>query len=464
MEQHLKFSIVAASIFVALINLTSCGGGGGSSAPPPVTLQSVAVTPGAPMLSVGAQQQLAATGTYSDNTTKDLTAMATWTSSSSSVAKVASGVVTGVSPGSATIVASYSGVSGNDSITVPNSTWTSAAAAPSVLAAQTATLLNDGTVLVDGSDPYQSPPGAAIYDPTANSWSATGATATARNFATSTLLLDGRVLVAGGTVENTASQPGANQSFYLASTELYDPTTKTWSAGADLPGPRELQTAVLLPDGKVLLAGGDDGHNDLLDAVVYDPATNTWTSVPTSLTIGGLPTAAVLQSGKVIVTASVSPVANSVIFDPTAGTWANGPSMNNVHLLGATATLLSDGRVLVAGGVTAYQQNSPMSVPEIYDPVANSWSLAGTMVTSRVAHTATLLLSGKVLITGGFTYPGPSLSSTELYDPSANTWSAGPDMASPRDHHGAVLLPSGPVFVTGGQNQGAALLSSEVYR
>jgi N-acetylneuraminic acid mutarotase len=452
------------TIFVMLsLTLAACGGGG-SSVPPPVTLQSVTVAPGAPTLRVGAQQQLSATGAYSDNSTKDLTAVATWTSSATSVAKVAGGVVTGVSPGSTTIIASYSGISGNDSITVPISTWTSAAAAPFVLAAQMATLLNDGTVLVDGGDPYQSPPGAAIYDPHADSWSATGATATSRYSATATLLMDGRVLVAGGTVENTASQSAGNPSFFLASTELYDPTTKTWSAGASLPGPRELQAAVLLPDGRVLLVGGDDGHNDLPDSLLYDPTTNTWTSIPTLLTIGGLPTATVLQSGKVIVTATSLLGANSEIFDPTVSTWANGPGMNNLHLLGATATLLSDGRVLVAGGVTAYQQNSPMSVPEIYDPVANAWSLAGTMGTSRVGHTATLLLSGEVLVTGGFTYPGPSLSSTELYDPSTNTWSAGPDMTSPRDHHGAVLLPLGQVFVTGGANQGTVQLSSELYR
>jgi hypothetical protein len=77
---------------------------------------------------------------------------------------------------------------------------------------------------------------------------------------------------------------------------------------------------------------------------------------------------------------------------------------------------------------------------------------------------ATLLLSGKVLVAGGFVYTGPSLASTELYDPSTNTWSPGTNMTTPRDHHGAVLLPPGQVFVTGGTNQGAALLSSDLYR
>ena len=89
----MKASTTVASLMVVLTSLSACGGGGGSSAPSPVTLQSVAVTPGSPMLSVGAEQQLSATGTYSDSTTKDLTALATWTSSSTSVAEVAGGPI-----------------------------------------------------------------------------------------------------------------------------------------------------------------------------------------------------------------------------------------------------------------------------------------------------------------------------------------------------------------------------------
>jgi hypothetical protein len=460
-------STVLSALVIGLASLCACGGGGGGAGgPPPVaTLKSIAVTPAASTLTVGAQQQLSAMGTYSDQSTKDLTTLATWTSSAPSVATVTGGLVTGVSSGSSTIVATYNAVAGNDAITVPTSTWVSAAAAPIVLSAQMAIRLNDGTVLVDGGDPYQSPPGAEVYDPVSNSWSATGATATARYFATATLLQDGRVLVTGGTVLDTATSGSINPtSLYLASTELYDPSTKTWSAGPILPGPRELHAAVLLSDGKVLLVGGDDGHMNLPDSLVFDPVANTWTSITTPLAVGGLPTAAVLPSGKVIVTTTVSPDGQTLIFDPTTATWGNGPGMNYLHLLGATATVLADGRVLVAGGTTAIQPGSPMAPPELYDPATNLWSPAGTMVTSRVAHTATLMLSGKVLVTGGFVYTGPSLASTEIYDPGTNTWSAAANMTTPRDHHGAVLLTLGQVFVTGGANQGADTLSSELYR
>jgi len=454
------------TVILCLMALGACGGGGGAAPPPPaVSLKSIAVTPATPSLSVGGQQQLSALGTYSDQSTKDLTMLATWTSSTSSVATVTGGLVTGVTSGSTTIAATYDAVAGNDVVTVPPSAWVPAAAAPIIVSATTATRLSDGTILVDGGDPYQSPPGAAVYDPVANAWSRTGATATARSYATATLLKDGRVLVAGGSVLNIAAPSATNPtSIDLASTELYDPSTKTWSAGANLPGPRELQAAVLLPDGKVLVVGGDDGHAALADALVYDPTANIWTSIPTPITVGILPTATILQSGKVIVSANLSPGAYSLIYDPTTSMWSNGPNMNNLHLLGATATLLPDGRVLVAGGRTGITPSAPLSVPELYDPATNAWTPAATMVTNRAQHTATLLLSGKVLVAGGGDQNMLPLASAELYDPAANTWSAAASMTMPRTGHGAVLLKLGQVFVTGGSNQGVVTLTSELYR
>jgi Galactose oxidase, central domain/Bacterial Ig-like domain (group 2)/Kelch motif len=442
--------------------LASCGGGGSTPAP---TLQSIAVTPGSPTAVVGADEQLHATGTYSDGTQKDLTASATWTSSLAAVATVTSGLVTGVAAGAATISASDGGVSGTDTISILD-TWVAAASSPILLSAQTATLLHDGTVLVDGGDPYQA--GAAVYDPAADSWSATSAPETARYGATATLLTDGRVLVAGGSVLDTSAPAGSSQTIFLSSAELYDPTTKMWSAAADMPTPRQLHAAVLLQSGLVLIVGGDDGHQGLPDALVYDPAANTWTSSPIMITPFDLPTATVLASGKVLVTANLSSGASSPayseIYDSGTGAWSYGPAMNNLHLLGATATLLSDGRVLVAGGQTAIQPGMPMSVPEVYDPVANTWALAGSMAQGRVAHTATLLANGKVLVAGGYNSSNAGFSSTELYDPATNTWSSSASMATARDHHGAVLLPQGSVFVTGGQDQGAALQTSELFR
>src|SRR5262249_28610913 len=150
-------------------------------------------------------------------------------------------------------------------------------------------------------DPYQSPSLAALYDPVANTWSTTGPVTTARYDFTATVLKDGRVLVAGGDVEDTSTLPPSGPIF-LASAELYDPSTKTWTATADLPSARAGQAGVLRPDGRVLLAGGDAGHQAVADAAIYDPATNTWSSSTPQFNIGDDPTAAALSNGKVIIT------------------------------------------------------------------------------------------------------------------------------------------------------------------
>jgi len=219
--------------------LASCGGGGsgnGGGPPPGPTLQSIAVTPSALTASVGGGHGLHATGTYSDGTTKDLTASAAWSSSAATVATVAGGVVTGVSAGTATVSAATSGVSGSSTITILDNTWASAASSPLLLSAQTATVLQDGTVLVLGEDPSSFNAGAGVYNPATDSWTQTSAPSTVRNAATATRLADGRVLVVGGSAFNSVT----STTTYLASAELYDPASKTWAAAAAMPTPRQL--------------------------------------------------------------------------------------------------------------------------------------------------------------------------------------------------------------------------------
>jgi N-acetylneuraminic acid mutarotase len=115
-----------------------------------------------------------------------------------------------------------------------------------------------------------------------------------------------------------------------------------------------------------------------------------------------------------------------------------------------TATLLSNGRVLVAGGTDG--RGNVLASAELYDPVRDRWTSAGSMAATRIGHTATLLPSGKVLLAGGFVlpFPAPSLSSTELYDPAINTWSRAAPMIESRTRHTATLLRDGRVLVVGG--------------
>ena len=124
-----------------------------------------------------------------------------------------------------------------------------------------------------------------------------------------------------------------------------------------------------------------------------------------------------------------------------------------------TATLLSSGKVLVTGGTTG--NGNPLSSAELYDPASGTWVATGNLANARSSHTATLLPNGKVLVTGGQNGGNP-LTSAELYDPASGTWSSTNSLAVSRYSHAATLLPNDKVLVTGGQT-GSSLTSAELY-
>ena len=140
-------------------------------------------------------------------------------------------------------------------------------------------------------------------------------------------------------------------------------------------------------------------------------------------------------------------------------TWSAAGSLitaRNAH----TATLLPSGQVLVAGG--ADTGGNALASAELYDPATNTWSAAGSLTTARNAHTATLLPSGQVLVAGG--YNGAALVSAERYDRATNTWSAAASLTTARYGHTATLLSSGQVLAAGGADTGYnALASAELY-
>jgi N-acetylneuraminic acid mutarotase len=180
-----------------------------------------------------------------------------------------------------------------------------------------------------------------------------------------------------------------------------------------------------------------------------------------------------LESGKVLSTEGQDLLGLSgvsFIYDPASNTWSGATQMLYTRQAN-TATLLSDGTVLVTGGVLV-PSSTTVRYEERYSPTANSWSAVPGMVSSRISHTATLLGSGKVLVAGGSLYGGAAtpfnntLSSSEIYDPTSNTWSSAPSMAAARDQHAATLLPNGQVLVAGGQGstlQFEPLSSAEIY-
>jgi hypothetical protein len=318
-----------------------------------------------------------------------------------------------------------------------------------------------GRVLVTGgfSDVSGFLRSAELYDPAHGTWSDTTSLGIAREREqhTATVLPNGKVLVAGG---EGSSGP-------LSSAQLYNPETQSWSDTGDLVIARRSHTATLLPSGKVLVAGGvGSGFSYLNSAELFDPAGNngmgSWSSIGSLQTARDFHTATLLPSGEVLVAGGYGsgtvPLNSAEFFDPAMGSWSSTGSLGTARDI-HTATLLSSGKVLVAGG--ANLSSGTLSSAELYDPVTGSWSSTGSLGTARYLHTATLLPSSKVLVAGG---GNPSfLSSAELYDPGTGTWSSTGSLGTARGYHTATLLPSGKVLVAGGSNAGSHLSSAELY-
>lgn len=241
-------------------------------------------------------------------------------------------------------------------------------------------------------------------------WTATGSLVTGRYNHSATLLPDGKVLVAGGIAVCCDS---------IASAELYDPASGTWTATGSLANAREQHTATLLPNGKVLVAGGngDFFYSSLASAELYDPASGTWTGTGSVVTARSTHTATLLPNGEVLVAAGLfltNPIRSAELYDSASGTWsATGRLVGSGHSGRAqhTATLLPEGKVLVAGGYNSAYIN--LKSAELYDPASETWTATGSLITARDFHTATLLPNGEVLVAGGNN--GGNLASAELY-------------------------------------------------
>jgi uncharacterized delta-60 repeat protein len=148
-------------------------------------------------------------------------------------------------------------------------------------------------------------------------------------------------------------------------------------------------------------------------------------------------------------------------YHPTGGVWTLTGSLNTARYV-HTATLLSNGMVLAAGGFDS--NSTAFASAELYDPASANWTVTGSLNTARFLHTATLLPNGTVLVAGGFDSNFNVLASTELYDPTSGTWTATDSLNTARTRHRATLLPNGMVLVAGGSDtNGIAVASAELY-
>ena len=221
--------------------------------------------------------------------------------------------------------------------------------------------------------------------------------------------------------------------------------------------PRACHTATLLPNGRVLIAGGCTGEScvttrESASAELYDPARKTFLGAAKMTAPRTGPSATLLRNGRVLLAGGwgISGLQRSAeLYDPSTGRFVSTGSMT-VPRGGHTATLLQDGRVLILGGDG---QEGRLDSAEIYDPATREFAAAGRLGTPRAGHTATLLTDGRVLVAGGSRARGEVLASAEIYDPAKRGGSSVSSMSVPRHKHAAVALSSGKVLIVGGANE-----------
>ena len=336
-----------------------------------------------------------------------------------------------------------------------------------------ATLLPNGKVLVAGGYSGQYLDSAELYDPATGTWSVTGSLNVPRAGLSATLLPNGKVLVVGG----------VNRVILSAETraELYDPATGKWTLTGNLNNTHWGHSATLLANGKVLIAGGFYQVNTQTGqfgpsnyAELYDPDTGTWSNTANLNEARFAHTATLLQNGKVLVAGGddldgffgngvEGTVMTNELYDPNTGSWSITGSLNTGR--GShTATLLPNGSVLAAGGGGVSASYDPIvnTSAELYNPATGTWSYTASL-SRRASHTATLLANGQVLVSGGGDYQS-FLDSAEIYDPATGNWKGTANLNTRRVGHTTTLLPNGRVLVVGGgDNANNYLRSAELY-
>lgn len=302
----------------------------------------------------------------------------------------------------------------------------------------------------------------------AGSWSSGPSMAIPRAYQTATILPNGKVLVVGGRGLLSISAPWQPPGSAISSAELFDPKTRHWSSAGTLNAPRFGHTATLLRNGKVLIAGGNSilpnaslpaGADTLSSAELYDPQSNSWSLAASMHAARASHTATLLADGRVLVAGGVVSSAadpgfvldSAELYDPATDQWTAAPAMPSPRA-NQTATSLSDHRVLLIGGIDHFWNSGAaattgLTTAELFDPTTDSWSLGPSMRYSRISPSATLLPDGRVLVVG---YSVGNDQTTELLNATVEGWSVGPKLAAGRAGYVAVLLHDGAVLVAGG--------------
>jgi hypothetical protein len=321
---------------------------------------------------------------------------------------------------------------------------------------QIAVALEDGRVLVaTGADD----PRAELYDPRAGTFGSTGSMTKVRTGgAAATRLKNGQVLIAGGNDNSLDQKP-------LASAELYDPNTGQFTATGSMVSARSGHTATLLGNGQVLIVGGYDASGGCAAAAeLYNPSTAKFGPTGAMNHVRAHHTATLLNNGQVLIVggycggpAGDKTPSSAELYDPSTGRFAETGSMSAGRFSGFAATPLPDGRVLVAGGSASAIEEKELASAELYDPASRQFTPTGSMTAARVGHTATLLGDGRVLVAGG------DVRSAELFDPTKGSFALIGSMVVWRAFHSATLLGDGSVLFAGGADMPNGA-TAELYR
>jgi hypothetical protein len=334
--------------------------------------------------------------------------------------------------------------------------WTTTASMATARARHTATVLNTGRVLVVGGSNAAGTAAltsAELFNPQNNTWAATASMAAARAEHSATSRQNGNVLVAGGW----------NLTTTLATVQEYNASTGTWINRPALATSRRRHTATLLQNGDILVAGGRSGNTVLASAQRF-LTSNTWSNAASLLAPEEAHTATALSTGRVLVVGPNAPAAQ--LYNPSNNSWTESfggpPDARQFH----TATLLTDGSVVVAGGVGEKSA-------ERYRPNSDTWTRIGSLSFEHSggpagqlprAATAVRLPNGRVLVVGG-----PSSdrrAGAEILNPTWGVWApSAPQINTPRAAHASVLLNDNRVLVAGGIPGGSntATASAELF-
>src|SRR5262249_30212341 len=250
---------------------------------------------------------------------------------------------------------------------------------------------------------------AELYDPSTGTFTATGNTFTPLVFANSTSLDNGKVLIVD-----------AVSDFVRSGLELYDPTAGTFAAAGVFAEktvrPYACGTPIVLASGRVLIAPALGPQ-----AVLYDPVTDALDRTGYKRTIGYYDTTeTLLPNGNVLIAGGTGDFGVSFdaeLYDPSTEQFTLAGNMSHIRFA-QTATLLRDGTVLIAGGSTGVLWNTGAATAELFIPATGTFTSTADMTSPRIfGHTATLLMDGRVLIAGGYNDPASPMANAELYVP-----------------------------------------------